>query len=122
MITRKTYLAGALLLSTSASAQNTCFTNPAGTTICSTAGGVVHGNTNSVGNSVYRDERGKQLDLQADQFGNASIIVDGAGEVRWSADVIAEKRDPERVAPRPPLIPPRQSTPSPLFPARQKLD
>ena len=120
MITRKTYLAGALLLSTSASAQNTCFTNPTGTTICSTAGGVVHGNTNSVGNSVYRDERGKQLELQADQFGNASVTVDGAGEVRWSQDVIGEKRDPDWVENTPPLIPPRQSTPTPLFPARDQ--
>ncbi|MEP0201291.1 MAG: hypothetical protein ABJ084_11030 [Halioglobus sp.] len=114
------FLVMLLFLSTSLNAQNTCYTNTAGTTICSTAGGVVHGNTNSVGNSVYRDERGKQLDLQSDQFGNASIVVDGAGEVRWSQEVIAEKREPERVAPLPVLVPPRQSTPSPLFPSQQR--
>ncbi|MEP4486043.1 MAG: hypothetical protein ABJ013_10475 [Halioglobus sp.] len=109
-----------LLLSTSLSAQNTCYTNSAGTTICSTAGGVVHGNTNSVGNSVYRDERGKQLDLQSNQFGNASLRVDGAGEVRWSQEVIAEKRDPVQVTRDPVLVPPRQSTPTPLFQAGDK--
>ena len=115
-------LAGAILLLIGASthAQNTCYTNPAGTTICSTAGGVVHGNTNSVGNSVYRDERGKQLDLQSDQFGNASINVDGAGEVRWSQDVIGEKRDPDWTNATPVLIPPRQTAPTPLFPSRDK--
>lgn len=113
-------LASLLLICASASAQNTCYTNPAGTTICSTAGGVVHGNTNSVGNSVYRDERGQQLDLKSDQFGNASITVEGAGDVRWSQEVIAEKRDPERATPAPVLVPPRQSTPTPLFPSDQR--
>jgi len=113
-------LAGIILLGNPAVAQNTCYTNPAGTTICSTAGGVVHGNTNSVGNSVYRDERGNQLDLQSDQFGNASITVDKAGEVRWSSDVIAQKRDPQQVTPNPVLVPPRQTIPTPLFPSGKK--
>ena len=109
-----------LLVSASTGAQNTCYTNPAGTTLCSTAGGVVPGNTNSVGNSVYRDERGQQLDLQTDQFGNASISVEGAGEVRWSQDIIGEMRDPKLGDSTPVLIPPRQSTPTPLFPSKDQ--
>ena len=51
------------LLALPALAQNTCYTNPQGTTICSNSGSVIHGNTNSAGNSVYRDDRGNRLDF-----------------------------------------------------------
>ncbi len=89
----------ALILASPLCAQNTCFTNPQGTTICSTSGGVIHGNTNSVGNSVYRDERGNRLDFQTDAMGNAKVTTADGQQVQWSQSVLGEKKYPDFLAP-----------------------
>jgi len=65
-------------------AQTTCFTDPLGTTICSTPDGVIHGNTSSIGQSIYRDDRGQLLDYEVDQFGNASVQRPAGDIIDWS--------------------------------------
>jgi hypothetical protein len=75
-------------------AQSTCFTDPHGTTICSSPGTVIHGNTNSTGNSLYRDDRGNRLDFQTDQFGNASVELPSGEAIKWSQPVLGEKKYP----------------------------
>jgi hypothetical protein len=98
----------AWLIPVPALAQNTCYTGPQGTTICSGTGGVIHGNTNSVGNSVYRDSRGKQLDFQTDQFGNASVQPSAGESIDWSQPVLGERKYPDLDSSPP--------TPTPLQP------
>jgi len=73
-------------------AQTTCYTNPQGTTLCSTANGVINGNTNGVGNSVYRDDRGHLLEYRDDQFGNASLRVPSGESIDWS-----KSKSPDRI-------------------------
>lgn len=68
-------------------AQTTCFTDSFGTTICSTPGGVIHGNTSSIGQSIYRDDRGQLLDYEVDQFGNASVQRPTGEIIDWSQSV-----------------------------------
>ena len=99
----------AWLLALPGMAQNTCYTGPQGTTICSSTGGVIHGNTSSVGNSLYRDDRGKQLDFQADQFGNASVQNPAGDSIKWSQPVLGERKYPDMDSSHPaptPLKPP----------------
>ena len=86
-------------------AQNTCYTNPQGTTICSNAGSVIHGNTNSAGNSVYRDDRGNRLDFQTDSAGNASVQPAEGEAIRWSQPVLGEQKYPGTGSPVPPSPP-----------------
>ncbi|MEM1114151.1 MAG: hypothetical protein AAGI11_19705 [Pseudomonadota bacterium] len=87
----------ALIFSLNTLAQNTCFTGTTGTTICSTSSGVIHGNTNSVGNSVYRDSRGNRLDMQTDRRGTARVETANGEVVNWSQQVLGEKKYPETV-------------------------
>ncbi len=63
----------ALVLPSLCLAQSTCFTDPHGTTICSSPGTVVHGNTDSTGHSLYRDDRGNRLDFETDRSGKAAV-------------------------------------------------
>lgn len=90
------------LLALPALAQNTCYTDPHGTTICSNAGSVIHGNTNSAGTSVYRDDRGNRLDFQTDSAGNASVQPREGGPIRWSQPVLGEQKYPASISPVPP--------------------
>ena len=83
-------------------AQNTCYTNPQGTTICSNAGNVIHGNTNSAGDSVYRDDRGNRLDFQTDSAGNASVQPTEGEAIRWSQPVLGAQKYPSSGSPAPP--------------------
>ncbi len=109
---RKVFLRVFLLLralvSTPASlAQSTCFTDPHGTTICSSPGAVVHGNTNSTGHSIYRDDRGNSLDFQTDRSGKASVRLPSGDSINWSQGVLGEKRYPvSRTMPQPAGLPP----------------
>ena len=109
-----------LLITGSSVAQNTCYTDPHGKTLCSTPEAVVQGDTNSVGTSTYRDDRGNQLDFQTDQFGNASVTLESGKPIKWSAPVLGEKKYPfsetSRALPAPTLDlhRPAGST-SPLF-------
>ena len=74
---------GGLALYNPTWAQNTCFTDPDGATICSTASGVVHGNTNSTGQSIYRDTRGNQLDFESDRQGRSSVQLSTGEPINW---------------------------------------
>ena len=85
------------LLALPAAAQNTCYTGTTGTTICSTSSGVIHGNTNSVGNSVYRDDRGNRLDFQTDSRGSAELETRQGDPVNWSQPVLGELKYPQTV-------------------------
>lgn len=76
------------------SAQNTCYTDPQGTTLCSTPEAVVRGSTDSTGNSVYRDDRGNLLDFQTDQTGKASVELPSGKSINWSQGVLGEKKYP----------------------------
>lgn len=91
----KTAIVLSTLLALPALAQNTCYTGPAGTTICSTASGVIHGNTNNVGNSVYRDDRGNLLEFQTDVRGNARVETADGDSVSWSQSILGEKKYPQ---------------------------
>jgi hypothetical protein len=93
------------VLALPALAQSTCYTNPQGTTICSNAGSVIHGNTNSAGNSVYRDDRGNRLDFETDSAGNASVQPEQGEAIRWSQPVLGEQKYPVSTSPAPPSPP-----------------
>lgn len=82
-------------------AQNTCYTNSQGTTLCSNSGKVITGNTNSTGNSVYRDDRGNRLDFKTDQFGSASVQPRTGKPIQWSQPVLGERKYPD-LEPSPP--------------------
>ncbi len=75
-------------------AQNTCYTDPQGTTLCSSPGAVIHGSTNSTGSSVYRDDRGELLDFQTDRTGKASVELPSGKSINWSQGVLGEKKYP----------------------------
>jgi hypothetical protein len=90
------------MLALPALAQNTCFTDRYGKTMCSSPGTVIQGTTDSTGHSVYRDDRGNQLDFHADQFGNASVELPSGEAIRWSQPVSGEKQYPDTDSPRPP--------------------
>jgi hypothetical protein len=89
-----------------ATAQNTCVTNPQGTTLCSTSSGVINGNTNDSGSSVYRDDRGNQLDFQTDPKGSASVRTQAGKDINWSQPVLGNMKSPALdTAPPPPSGP-----------------
>lgn len=73
----------ALILSVPSWAQTTCYTDPHGTTLCSTPEGVIRGTTSSTGQSVYRDERGNRLDYEVSPFGDASIERPSGETIEW---------------------------------------
>ena len=97
----------ALVLTPASLAQSTCFTDPHGTTICSSPGAVVHGNTDSTGHSIYRDDRGNSLDFQTDRSGKASVRLPSGDSINWSQGVLGEKKYPfSRTLPQAPELPP----------------
>ncbi len=97
----------ALVLTPASLAQSTCFTDPHGTTICSSPGAVVHGNTDSTGHSIYRDDRGNSLDFQTDRSGKSSVRLPSGDSINWSQGVLGEKRYPfSSTKPQPAALPP----------------
>ena len=62
-----------LLPAAQSPAQTTCFTDPHGTTLCSSPEGVIQGNTSSIGTSIYRDDSGNRLDYDSDATGKSSL-------------------------------------------------
>jgi len=82
------------MLSLPCLAQTTCYTDPHGVTLCSTPDGVIHGNTNSIGQGIYRDDRGHRLDYEVDQFGNASVQRHSGESIDWSQSAPADRDDP----------------------------
>jgi len=108
----------ALLLPPLCLAQSTCFTDPHGTTLCSSPGTVVHGNTDSTGHSLYRDDRGNRLDFETDRSGKAAVKLPSGESINWSQRVLGEKkypfsRDPPQLPAVPPTAPGSQITPPP---------
>lgn len=89
------------VLALPALAQNTCYTSPPGATICSTPDAVIHGNSNSSGSSIYRDDRGNRLKFSADPSGNATVQPISGKPIRWSQAVLGTLRYP-------PLTPQRE--------------
>ena len=81
----------AALLALPCQAQTTCFTDRHGTTLCSTSSGVVNGNTNSIGNSTYRDDRGNLLDSSLDPLGNAAVELSSGESINWSQSAPAQQ-------------------------------
>ncbi len=83
----------ALTLSLPSWAQTTCYTDPHGTTLCSTPEGVIRGTTSSTGQSIYRDERGNRLDYQVTPSGDAAIKLPSGDTIEWlqSAPADADK-------------------------------
>ena len=99
-------------------AQTSCFTDAQGTTLCSGPEGVVRGNTNSTGSSVYRDDRGNRLDYEVDQFGKASIQLPSGKSIDWSQPVPAPRMDLPGTPSR--NMPGASSQPiAPLIPGRE---
>lgn len=89
----------ALAITPAGLAQTTCFTDPHGATLCSGPEGVVRGNTNGTGYSVYRDDRGHQLDYEVDQFGKASVQLPSGKPINWSQSVPAHRDSRSRRMP-----------------------
>jgi len=97
----------ALVLPLACLAQSTCFTNPYGTTICSSPDTVVRGNTNGTGHSIYRDDRGNRLDFETDRSGKAAVKLPSGESINWSQRVLGEKKYPfSRDTPQAPAVPP----------------
>jgi len=97
----------ALVLPLACLAQSTCFTDPHGTTICSSPGTVVHGNTDSTGHSLYRDDRGNRLDFETDRSGKAAVELPSGESINWSQRVLGEKKYPfSRDMPQLPAVAP----------------
>ncbi len=97
----------ALVLPSLCLAQSTCFTDPHGTTICSSPGTVVHGNTDSTGHSLYRDDRGNRLDFETDRSGKAVLTLPSGESINWSQRVLGEKKYPfSHATPQAPPTPP----------------
>jgi hypothetical protein len=108
----------ALVLPPLCLAQSTCFTDPHGTTICSSPGTVVHGNTDSTGHSLYRDDRGNRLDFETDRSGKAVVKLPSGESINWSQRVLGEKkypfsRDTSQLPSVSPTAPGSQITPPP---------
>jgi hypothetical protein len=104
------------MLSQSGLAQNTCYTNPQGTTICSNSGSVIHGSSDRTGNSVYRDDRGNRLEFRTDQFGNATVEPRSGEPIEWSQQVLGERKYPGSGTPpwrSPPVTEPWPKVPAP---------
>lgn len=96
----------AMALALPGMAQNSCFTNADGTTLCSTSEGVITGNTNAAGASVYRDGLGRQLDFSTDAAGNARVITPSGKVIRWQQPGLGKMQygqPPGRMAAPPPV-------------------
>lgn len=65
-------------------AQTTCFTDPHGTTLCSSPDGIIQGSTSSIGTSIYRDDRGNRLEFHSDPTGKASVQLPDGESINWS--------------------------------------
>ena len=105
-----------------AQAQNTCFTDHRGVTLCSTPDTVINGNTNGSGDAVYRDERGRRLEFHTDYRGSATVRTAGGQDLHWSQPALGGLKYPGSAAslrPPPPVIPgaatPAAFTASPLL-------
>ena len=110
----------ALVLPLACLAQSTCFTDPHGTTLCSSPGTVARGNTDSIGHSVYRDDRGNRLDFETDRSGKAAVKLPSGESINWSQRVLGEKkypfsRDMRQVPAVSPAAPGSQITPPPAI-------
>jgi len=101
----------ALAVALPAASQTTCYTNPQGTTICSTPSGVINGDTSATGHSVYRDDRGNLLDFHTDQSGKASVQLPSGERANWSQSVLGEKKYPYSNNTAPAAPPARPATP-----------
>lgn len=100
-------------------AQTTCYTNPQGTTLCSTLDGVIQGNTSEIGQSVYRDNRGQQLDHQVDPFGNATVTGPDGEVIKWTQGSPTDRNDPHRPGSYPlPASPPKPASSAVTVPPR----
>ena len=87
-------------------AQSTCFTDPYGTTLCSSPGAVVRGNTDSTGHSIYRDDRGNRLDFETDRSGKGAVKLPSGESINWSQRVLGERKYPfSRDPPQAPAVP-----------------
>ncbi len=83
-----------LILTPVCLAQTTCYTDKQGTTLCSHPDTVINGNTSSIGQSVYRDDRGNRLDYGVDQFGQATVRLPAGKTIDWSQSVPVEPKQP----------------------------
>jgi len=103
-------------------AQTTCYTDPHGTTLCSTPGGVINGATSSIGDSIYRDDRGNQLDYEVDQFGNASVQPHTGKSIDWSQPAPAHQNELHKgssgAQPQSPVLPGSPGAFAPNLPDR----
>lgn len=99
-----------LLLAAPSPAQTTCFTDPHGTTLCSSPEGVIHGSTSSIGTSVYRDDSGNRLEYDSDATGKSSLQLPSGESIEWSHPV------PETLN-TPPVIDSRGLPPTGVNPA-----
>ena len=75
-------------------AQNTCYTDKNGVTICSTPDTVINGNTNSSGTSVYRDDRGNQLPFETDSRGTAVVQPRSGEPIQWNQPALGTLKYP----------------------------
>ncbi|MCB1700208.1 MAG: hypothetical protein H6985_05355 [Pseudomonadales bacterium] len=89
----------AALLALPGLAQTSCFTDPYGKTICSTPDTVVQGNTNSVGSSIYRDDRGNQLQFDSDPTGKSTVQLTSGKPITWSQPVPVQQTRPQIIEP-----------------------
>ena len=76
-------------------AQTTCFTDPHGTTLCSSPDGVIHGSTSSIGTSIYRDDSGNRLEYDSDATGRSSLQLPSGKSIEWSHPVPVERNTPQ---------------------------
>jgi hypothetical protein len=76
-------------------AQTTCFTDPHGTTLCSSPEGVIRGSTSSIGTSIYRDDSGNRLEYDSDASGKSSLQLPSGKSIEWSHPVPVERNTPQ---------------------------
>jgi hypothetical protein len=86
-----------LLPAPQALAQTTCFTDHTGSTLCSSPGGVIQGNTNSIGNSIFRDSSGNRLDYDSDTTGKSSLQLPSGESIRWYEPVPEQPGVPQLI-------------------------
>lgn len=91
---KTTSFAFLLILSLPCAAQTTCNTDPQGNTLCSTPAGVIRGTTSSIGQSIYRDERGNQLEYDVDPLGKASVQLPTGESIDWSQPLPVNREKP----------------------------
>ena len=84
-----------LLPAAQSPAQTTCFTDPHGTTLCSSPEGVIQGNTSSIGTSIYRDDSGNRLEYDSDATGRSSLQLPSGKSIEWSHPVPVERNTPQ---------------------------